>query len=313
MKLILPLFQLETTLGPEWARPLGLMPVANGMLLEQLVASARKWVDFAPVFVATAAGTDMITWWAETYPDQQLQSIVLDKPDVLQALRQGRDFWAGDAVLLLTGDAVVDANLGGLDQTGADVVRLVLENQAGVHPESRLHAAGAWWFRHGGLLNQGLELFDFSGQPNIWYAGLDQRLRDLDLHTTIRQVDMIEAIDRHLPPTACLLALNQRLLGFGRSSEDAIERSYGEDFTVITPVYIDDTAIIDSAVIGPYTTIAAGAEIRSSVVRNSIIGPGAVVENAVLDGAIVGEGATIIGAARSPAAAEGVVLAMEAG
>jgi len=97
------------------------------------------------------------------------------------------------------------------------------------------------------------------------------------------------------PAADRLLALNRRLLGYGRSSQDAIERSYGEDFTVLTPVFLDETATIDGAVVGPYSTIGAGAVVRGSIVSNSIIGPGATVEDVVLEGAIVGDGAKVRG------------------
>lgn len=310
MKLILPLFHLEASLAPGWTRPLGLWPVANGTLLEQLLASARKWLDFDPVFAAT--GTAMIEWWAATYPDRAGQSWVLEQPDPFQFIRQSRDLWADGAVLLIAGDAVVDANLGGLDQAGADVVCLVRNSKVADGAEAQMTPAGVWWFRHGRLLDQAVRTANFAGQTENLRIDLAQRFRELGIAVATRPADMVEPIDLRLPAVERLLTLNHRLLGFGRGSEDAIDRSYGEDFTVITPVYIDATAIIDSAVIGPYTTIAPGAEIRGSVVRNSIIGPGAVVEDVVLDGAIIGAGAAVKGDTRSLLMAEGTVLALEA-
>jgi glucose-1-phosphate thymidylyltransferase len=94
-----------------------------------------------------------------------------------------------------------------------------------------------------------------------------------------------------------LLYANARLLGLGYGTEDAIERSYVEDFTVIPPVYLHDTAVIENAVVGPFANVEAGARIRDSVVRNSLVGIDAVVENAVLDGSMIGDRAIVHGRA----------------
>jgi glucose-1-phosphate thymidylyltransferase len=53
--------------------------------------------------------------------------------------------------------------------------------------------------------------------------------------------------------------------------------------------------VIERAVIGPYASIEAGAIIKDSIVRNSLIDAQAEIDNAILDGALVGERATIKG------------------
>jgi hypothetical protein len=57
-------------------------------------------------------------------------------------------------------------------------------------------------------------------------------------------------LETHTPEA--LLHANQRLLGLGYGvTPDAIERSYAEDFTVLPPVFIDEEAYVEAAVIGP--------------------------------------------------------------
>ena len=90
---------------------------------------------------------------------------------------------------------------------------------------------------------------------------------------------------------AALLRMNHRLLAgnFGRS--DALERSFGEGFTVIPPIYLADSAEVDGAVLGPYVSIGAGAFIKDAVIRNSVVSAGAQVEAAVLEDSLIGPGA----------------------
>ena len=100
-------------------------------------------------------------------------------------------------------------------------------------------------------------------------------------------------LDAGKPPF--MLDANARLLGLGYGSEEIIERSYAEDFTVLPPVYIHETAVIDASVIGPYVSIGAGATIKRAIIRNSIIDSGAYIENYILEDALVGENTKITG------------------
>jgi glucose-1-phosphate thymidylyltransferase len=92
-----------------------------------------------------------------------------------------------------------------------------------------------------------------------------------------------------------ILQTNARLLAVGFASQDALERSYSEGFTVIPPVFIHPTAEIDAAVIGPHASIDADVKISNAVVRNSIIDTGAEIDNCVLESALVGERAKVSG------------------
>ena len=68
-----------------------------------------------------------------------------------------------------------------------------------------------------------------------------------------------------------------------------------KDVVIIPPVYISETAKITHSIIGPFATIAEGAVVESSIIRNSIVSDGASVEKALLDGSIVGSNAAVKG------------------
>jgi len=71
-----------------------------------------------------------------------------------------------------------------------------------------------------------------------------------------------------------------------------------EGTIVIPPVAVDPSAVIRHSVIGPYVTIAAGARIEDSVVRNSIVNEGAQVSRMLLEASVVGEDAVVEGTFR---------------
>jgi glucose-1-phosphate thymidylyltransferase len=64
---------------------------------------------------------------------------------------------------------------------------------------------------------------------------------------------------------------------------------------VIPPSYIAADAVIRHSVIGPNATVASGAFVRDSVVRDSIISDGAVVEKSLLNKSIIGNNAIVRG------------------
>ncbi len=72
------------------------------------------------------------------------------------------------------------------------------------------------------------------------------------------------------------------------------ERKF-KDAVIIPPVYIADDAKVERSVVGPYATVASGANVSDSIVRNSIISDKAHVSSMVLQNSIIGNGASVEG------------------
>jgi len=68
-----------------------------------------------------------------------------------------------------------------------------------------------------------------------------------------------------------------------------------EGVTLIPPVFIDPTATVEGSVIGPNTSIGAGAVIKDSIIKDSIIGNAATVERSLLENSIIGNKSLIRG------------------
>lgn len=64
---------------------------------------------------------------------------------------------------------------------------------------------------------------------------------------------------------------------------------------VIPPVYISPSAVVERSVIGPYATVAEGAIVLNSIVRDSIVSNYSTVDQSMLDRSIVGNNAQVRG------------------
>lgn len=70
---------------------------------------------------------------------------------------------------------------------------------------------------------------------------------------------------------------------------------FPEKTVMIPPVYIAPNATVERSVIGPYATVADGAIVKDSIVRNTIISDGATVESCLLEESIIGNNAVVRG------------------
>ena len=68
---------------------------------------------------------------------------------------------------------------------------------------------------------------------------------------------------------------------------------------VIQPSYVSPSAVVESSIIGPHVSISDRAVVKSSIIKNSIIGLEAEVRNALLIDSLVGDHAVVLGDFRS--------------
>jgi glucose-1-phosphate thymidylyltransferase len=91
------------------------------------------------------------------------------------------------------------------------------------------------------------------------------------------------------------LETNTYMLEHGRdNSQEAAQRP---GLTVLPPVFIHPSAKVEASVIGPHVSIAAGCEVSSCVIRNSIVDEASALKDAVLDGSFIGRQARVEGQA----------------
>ena len=318
MKVIIPLAGLGTRMRPyTWSRAKALLHVAGNTVIGHLLELMSPITTEEVIFVVGYKGDQIEAWIREHYP--HLDSRFVTQEDQLgqaHALWLCREFMDEGELVIAFGDGIVQARYAALPDPEADVVTLVEEvenprkfgvvaaDEAGWvteiiekpdHDRYRQAIAGIHWFRHGRILRHALDtVIREDRQTKGEYYLVDAYHVLMEQGVKIRAKEVEFWLDAGNPEN--ILNSNRRLLGMGyNSSPDAIDRSYAEDFTVLPPVFLHDDAVIDSCVIGPYVSVGAGAVLKNSVIRNSVIDAGAQVENCVLDGALVGENARLTG------------------
>jgi glucose-1-phosphate thymidylyltransferase len=235
------------------------------------------------------------------------------------AVWQCRDFLDGGEILLAFGDGVVKADFAGLPRPDADATFTVDEvedpRSFGVvvldeegyatefieKPSTLEHKkaiAGINWFRDSHMLRDAIQIvLDEQLRTKGEYYMVDAYRVMLEQGARITTSEVVFWLDAGQPDN--LLYTNRRLLALGYASEDALERSFGEGFTVVPPVFLHPDCDIESSVVGPFTSVGPGVTIRGSVVRNSVIDQNASIETVILDGALVGENVEVSGKAKT--------------
>lgn len=321
MRVIILLAGYGTRMRPHtWSRPKPLLKVAGNAVVGHLLDLMREITTEEVIFVVGYKGDQIELWIRENYPDLDTHFVIQE-----EALGQAHAVWLckeflddGDVVVAF-GDGIVDADYAQLADPDADSIFLVKEvedpRRFGVAVldedgfvsqfiekpptmEHKLVLAGINWFRSGRQLYAAIDTIIREGRQTLGeYFMVDAYQVLLESGAKMRTMTLNEWEDAGTP--TAILRTNARLLTLGYASQDALERSYAEGFTVIPPVYLHPTADIEAAVIGPYASIDADVKILNAVVRNSIIDPGAQIEDCILDNALVGEKARVTGRGKS--------------
>jgi glucose-1-phosphate thymidylyltransferase len=255
----------------------------------------------------------------ENLPDISLHMVLVeDANDPITALKECKAVLDSEQLLFVSGTYIAEAEYLALISSQDDASCLIQGEQDAVPAEvltvddngflmaaegkNRVRWAGSCWFHHGTDLFEALEAMD--SQRNYSLGSLLSHLAAHGVQISTKQA--FYCLDTR--SVESMLHANARLLWLDHGTQDAIERSYAEDFTVLPPVFLHETAVIENSVIGPFVNLEARATVRNSIVRNSLIGTGTEVTNAILDNSLIGDGAVITGLKSVVIAADGAIV-----
>jgi len=303
MKAIIPAAGVGRRLRPLTnTQPKALIQVADRPLIGHILSLVRDAGVQRVVLIMNPEGHAILDYGVRNFPELQFEGVIQDDPQGLgHAVWLTRDVAGRDELLIIYGDTYVEADLAPALNTSADGAIGVCEvedpRRFGVvvvkdkritglvekpeQPPSRLAIVGVNYIRDSEAL---FEALDFLMQKGIRTRG-EVQLTDA-FQRMVEQGKQLESfpIDGWFDcgTAETLLQTNRHLLA--RLGQQAV----GERSSFVPPVFVDPTALVEDSVVGPNVTIAASAEVRSCVLKDSIVNEQARLTNCNLANSVIG-------------------------
>lgn len=312
MKVIIPLAGFGTRLRPHtYTKPKPLVSVAGkpvlGHILDKLIDLDIEEI----IFIVGYLGDQIRDYVTANYrfPSRYIEQKELKGQ--AHAIYLAREHISGP-VLIIFVDTIFETDLSTLAQESADGIIYVKEvddpRRFGVvmlkngfitklvekpaSPVSNLAVIGLYYVKDSRMMIDCIDELirkDIKTQGEYFLADAFQLMIDRGAKFVARTVEVWE--DCGKPET--VLHTNRYLLEHGGAQEIETENS-----VLIPPVYIEKTAIIKDSVIGPYVSVAGGAVIIRSIIRDSIINEFAHIEDANLSQSLIGKDAHVRGSSQ---------------
>ncbi len=312
MKIIIPLAGMGTRLRPHtYNKPKPMVNVAGkpvlGHILDQLIGTKVEEI----IFIVGYLGHQIEDYVSKTYP--QFKARYLEQKEMLgqaHAIQMAKDFIDGE-VLIIFGDTISESDYKQLETLPSDgvlyvrevedparfgvvelnqqdfVTRLVEKPQSYV---SNLAVIGVYFIKDGPALLRAIDHLIEVGKKidgEFYLADAIQILIDEGAKLNAVSVDVWEDCGK----IDSLLQTNRYLLAKNHSDS---QQQYA-DSIIVPPVSIGPDVKLSRSIIGPNVSIAAGANISDSIVRDSIINESAQIQNSALTGSVVGSNAMVSG------------------
>jgi glucose-1-phosphate thymidylyltransferase len=150
--------------------------------------------------------------------------------------------------------------------------------------ENKTVLMGLYYFRDGARLAEACEMLidrDIKTKGEYYLADAVNLMIEQGARFRTRPVGVWK--DTGKPETT--LETHRYLLEHGADNSHLAPRP---GVVVIPPVFVHPAAVIEQSVIGPYVSVGKDAEVRDSILRDTIVDEGAALESVMLDSSIVG-------------------------
>lgn len=310
MKALIPVAGVGTRLRPlTYTVPKALIDVAGkpilGHIMDILVEAGVE--EFC--FITSYMGEEIEAWAEESYKLPMEWVVQEETLGLGHAVLQAEEAIAGKPVFIVLGDTIFEADVKSVLEKGGNTLGVmevedpsrfgvvVVEGEKVIkliekpeQPLSYLAIAGLYHITDTDLLLDCLkQLVTEDIRTRGEYQLTDALSLMLEKAAVFRIFPLEAWYDCGLPET--VLATNRALL---EKVDGGSVRTEGEAI-VIPPVHIGEEVVLQDSVIGPYVSLGRGAQVRGSVVRNSILGRKVRVEGAILDGSLLGDNTVVQG------------------
>jgi len=309
MRAIIPVAGIGTRLRPHtYSVPKVLLSVAGKPILAHILDTlVHEGVRDATIVVGYL-GDKIREYVSRAYPGMTITYVEQEETLGLgHAIYLARHTMTDEPVLIILGDTIFDVDLGPVLRSpfsalgvkavedprrfGVAVVRGEFISRLVEKPEtplSNLAIVGLYFLRNPRLLAECLStLLERNVRTRGEYQLTDALQMMVERGERMTTFPVEGWFDCGKPET--LLATNEALLKKNGQTVSI------PGVTVIPPVAIAPSAVIERCVIGPNTTVGEKAVLQDAIIRNSIIAENAQVHKALLENSIVGSGAIVQG------------------
>jgi glucose-1-phosphate thymidylyltransferase len=310
MDVIFPVAGLGSRLRPlTWSKPKPLVQVAGKPMFEHVMDRILPYEPNRVVFITGYRGDEIEQWARTTYPS--LDVAFVEQPEMLgqtDAIIRTRDLCNDDALILFP-DAIFEADFSILAEADGDgiIFTKVVEDPSSLgvtvvedgfitkliekpsEPVSFEATVGIYYFRQINDLYAAIDeqmRLDIRTKGEFFIADAIQIMIDRGARFRTSNIDVFEDCGN----ADALLHTNEYLLRLNPPSPAQRPRS-----VIIPPSFVDSTALIEHAVVGPNVSIGANAIVRDSVIRDAVVEPGSSLVGVVVEHAVIGRNASITG------------------
>ena len=314
MKIIIPVAGIGSKLRPHThTQPKALVPVAGKPILAHIVDSLvdAGFDDF--IFIIGYLGDKIESYISEKYPKIK-SSFVIQEPreGTGHAVWLAADLVAGnEEILIVLGDTIVDFDLKSVlaKNTSSLGVKKVddprnfgvveVDNDGFITrmaekpniPKSNMALVGVYLIKESTNLMQILDnMIKNQLKKRDEYSLTDAIMKMVETGTRISTFQVGNWYD--CGSKGNLLETNAVLLKRVSNNQKKYEFS---NTIIIEPVSIASDCVISDSIIGPNVSIGERTIVKSSIIRNSIIGSFSQLETAVLEQSVVGSDAYLKG------------------
>lgn len=310
LKIAVPMAGLGTRMRPHtWSKPKPLVSMAGRTVLDYVLEqfdTIPESMDVEYIFIIGPQGMQVKDYMEEFHPDKKVEYVLqAEMRGQSDAVYQAREYLCGPMIMAFS-DTLVETDFSFLAGEQADAVAWVkpvpdprrfgvaeIDGQGWVKrliekPQdvsNNLAVVGFYYFRSAESLLGAIEeqmRRRITLKDEFFLADAINIMLESGARMNTKKVDVW--LDAGTPDS--VLETNRYLLDHGR--DNSAQAGQRDGVTIIPPVFIHESARIESSVIGPHVSIGPECELKQAIIKNSILEEGTHVEEMILEDSLIG-------------------------